>query len=156
MSAFASGALQQHRTRAQRQQFDQGGIRGLIVIDGMAEQQLSFGNVRREDRRQWEQPRAAGRRHNRVEHDMRRLVVRQRIGNRIDHFGVGKYAELDRTDTESVEACVDLRADAAAAAAAGVGAGDGEGADGAGVGAGHESIVGSEDDELRCKVAAVV
>ena len=36
-----------------------------------------------------------------------------------------------------------------AGAAAGVGAGDGEGAEGAGVGAGHESIVGSEDDELR-------
>ena len=56
--ALQVAPLQQHRTRAQRQQFDQGGIRGLIVIDGMAEQQFSFGNVRREDRRQWEQPRA--------------------------------------------------------------------------------------------------
>ena len=36
-----------------------------------------------------------------------------------------------------------------AGAAAGVGAGDGEGAEEAGVGAGHEAIVGSEDDELR-------
>src|SRR3970282_695901 len=41
---------------------------------------------------------------------MRRLVVLQRIGNRADHFGVGKHAELDRTDTEIVEAGVDLRA----------------------------------------------
>ena len=41
---------------------------------------------------------------------MRRLVVLQRIGNRGDHFGAGKHAELDRTDTEIVEACVDLRA----------------------------------------------
>jgi hypothetical protein len=41
---------------------------------------------------------------------MRRLVVLQRSGNRGDHFGVGKHAELDRTDAEIVEAGVDLRA----------------------------------------------
>ncbi|MCW0424680.1 hypothetical protein NB713_002623 [Xanthomonas sacchari] len=114
-------ALEQHRLRARLQQRGGGALGVVGGVDRAAEQQLRFRHVRRHQRRQRQQALAqrvqgivlqqlgaAGGHHHRVQHHPRWAIFFQRIGDQVDHLGVGEHAELDRADVEVGEAGIDL------------------------------------------------
>ena len=51
-------AFQQYSTWSQRQQFGHRSIGRVCIGNRVAQQQFGFGNIRRQDGRQWNQPRA--------------------------------------------------------------------------------------------------
>ncbi len=89
-----------------------------------AEQGRRFRQIRRDQRRQrdkmavdggngfvFQEPRAGGRNHHRIEHDVARLVALQPRRHGLDQLGRRQHADLHRRDVEILENGVDLLRD---------------------------------------------
>ena len=123
--AAAMPALDQHRARAEREQFlallphlgfvfgdrrlQQGG--GFRQIRG-DDQRLRHQHIAQDlDRFGREQPVAGRRDHHRIEHDLALVVTFEPRRHRFDHRRLRQHADLDRADIEIGKHRIDLRGD---------------------------------------------